>query len=118
MVFSISGDELKVSAIGFSLVAASALLVLSGCAVKNDKTGVSGLGLTYSSYVKQLSDGTNYVEAEAALTAGRIGGAKGVVMDRAREYCDQEKKAVKVLTLEEDSHLLLNGVVRMTFRCQ
>jgi hypothetical protein len=99
------------------LMVISSALFLSGCAVEHDDTGFSGLGFTYKSNVKQQSDGSYFVEAEAALAAGRITGAKGVVNDQATKFCAAQNKTVNVIDMQEDSHLLINGVVRMTFKC-
>ena len=101
------------------ILIASALfaVVLSGCAVQNDKTQFRGLGLTYNSGVTKDSDG-NYVAAvEAAPLAGRIGGAEAYVLSNATAYCTKQGKIVKVIKQETDSHLLLNGVAKLTFQC-
>lgn len=98
-----------------AVVAASALL--SGCAVQNDKTDFHGLGLTYQSQVKQLENGIYYTEAEAAPAAGRVSGAVGTVNKTAVDYCRLQNKTMQEVKTDTDSHLLINGVARLTFRC-
>ncbi|EAA8037445.1 hypothetical protein AB5G42_005258 [Salmonella enterica subsp. enterica serovar Teko] len=91
--------------------------VLSGCAVKNDKTRIHGLGLTYHSDIKKLDNGDYITEVEAAPSAGRISGATGAATLNASEYCKAQHKTMQVVKTETDSHLLINGVARLTFRC-
>lgn len=100
------------------LTAALCALALTGCAVKNNDTKFKGLGLTYSSEVTQNAEG-NYVTAvEASLIAGRQGGAEAYVLKNAADFCAERNKTVRVLKKETDSHLLINGVARLTFQCQ
>lgn len=96
----------------------SALLLLSGCAVTNDKTGWSGIGMTYQSNVKTLSDGVYYTEAEAAPGAGRISGARGIALKSAHEHCKKMEKKESIIDISEDSNFLVNGVVRLKFKCE
>lgn len=98
-------------------VALLSVAILSGCAVKNDKTSIQGLGLTYHSDVKKLDNGDYITEVEAAPAAGRTTGAVGAATKNASEYCKAQNKAMQVVTTETDSHLLANGVARLTFRC-
>lgn len=91
--------------------------ILSGCAVQDDKTQFNGPGLTYQSNVKKLKNGDYYTEVEAAPAAGRISGATGIVNKIASDYCKAQNKAMKEVKSETDSHLLINGVARLTFRC-
>lgn len=99
------------------LIIALASVILSGCAVKNDETQFQGLGLTYQSDVKKLDNGEYYTEVEAAPTAGRVSGAIGAVNKKASDYCKAQNKAMREVKTETDSHLLINGVARLTFRC-
>jgi len=69
------------------LLAAGAACLLAGCAVDHQSTGFRGIGLTYKSDVKTLADGNFFVEAEAALGAGRQSGASKIVMDEASAFC-------------------------------
>ncbi|QLD33617.1 hypothetical protein [Mannheimia varigena] len=92
--------------------------VLTGCAVKKDNTELSGLGLTYSSDVTQNAEG-NYVAAvEASLISGRKGGAEAYVLKNATDFCANQNKLVRVLKNETESHLLVNGVAKLTFQCK
>ncbi|MCD2165564.1 hypothetical protein [Comamonas koreensis] len=91
---------------------------LTGCAVENRSTGSSGIGRTYMSDIKTLANGNFYVEAEAAPLAGRQGGALRVTTERATDFCSQQYKKMIVVHEEADSHLLVNGVSRLTFVCQ
>jgi hypothetical protein len=109
---------LKFSKVCFPYLMVSSVMLLAGCAVEHDKTGASGLGMTYESTVKTQPDGSYYLEAEAAPLAGREGGAKRVVTSQASEFCAKQNKALNVIDLTEDSHLLVNGVARMTFSCR
>nr|WP_174505645.1 hypothetical protein [Acinetobacter sp. Marseille-Q1620] len=93
------------------------LLVFTGCAVSNDKTQVKGLGLTYHSDVKQDSDGNYVVAVEAAPFAGRKGGAESYAIKNATDYCSKQNKSMKIIKKETDSHLLVNGVAKVTFQC-
>ncbi|AFJ45645.1 hypothetical protein [Shimwellia blattae] len=90
---------------------------LAGCSVQNDKTDFHGLGLTYQSQVKQLADGNWYTEAEAAPAAGRVSGAVGTVNKTAVDFCRTKNKTMQEVKTDTDSHLLVNGVARLTFRC-
>ena len=99
------------------MLAALVPVVLTACAVDNQYTATRGLGLTYRSDVKALPDGNFFVEAEAAPLAGRQGGARAVVNERAQFFCSERKKSVSVIKNETDSHLLVNGVARLTFAC-
>lgn len=92
-------------------------ILMSGCAVKTDKTQVNGLGLTYQSDVKKLVDGNYYTEIEAAPAAGRIDGAIGAANKKASDFCRVQNKSMKVIKTDFDSHLLVNGVARLTFTC-
>lgn len=98
-------------------VALISMAILSGCAVENDKTTINGLGLTYQSNVKRLHNGDYVTEVEAAPTAGRISGATGSANQNAVDYCRAQNKGMKVVNTETESHLLINGVARLTFRC-
>jgi hypothetical protein len=93
------------------------LLGLSGCAVQSDKLGVKGVGLTYSSNIQERANQTYYTEAEAALFAGRIGGALKVVKTDAGIFCRDKGKGLEILEETTESHLLLNGVAKLTFKC-
>ena len=100
------------------LAAALCAFVLTGCAVKNNDTDLKGLGLTYNSDVTRDSEG-NYVAAvEASLLSGRKGAAEAYVLKNATDFCAKQHKTVKVLKKETESHLLINGVARLTFQCQ
>ncbi|ATF95424.1 Uncharacterised protein [Cedecea neteri] len=104
-----------------TIVILSSILIcasLSGCAVQNDKTQFNGLGLTYQSDVKKLQNGDYYTEVEAAPAAGRMSGATGVVNTKATDFCKAQNKLMKEVKQETDSHLLINGVARLTFRCE
>ncbi|ARO98827.1 hypothetical protein K08M3_18900 [Vibrio alginolyticus] len=90
---------------------------LSGCAVKNDKTELQGVGLTYKSEVRALENGTLYVEVEAAPGAGRERGSINSALSIAGDYCLSFGKGVKQLSIETDSHLLVNSVAKLTFEC-
>lgn len=92
-------------------------LTLSACSVKNDKTQINGIGLTYQTDVTVNKNGDYSVDVEAAPGAGRISGAEGASIKIAAEYCQAKNKAVKLLKNETDSHMLINGVSRLTFRC-
>lgn len=100
------------------VTAVASALVIAGCAVDNQKTSVSGMGLQYESAVKTLPDGTYYVEVEAAPLAGRVSGARETASHTAREYCaSRSNKKMTVIEMKEDSHLLVNGVARLKFKC-
>jgi hypothetical protein len=97
-------------------LAITTILALTGCAVKSDKVGMSGVGgLTYSSNVKTLADGTFYTESEAAPAAGRKAGALEAVQSTAESFC--KDKSVKIIKKTTDSHLIINGVAKLTFSC-
>lgn len=91
---------------------------LSGCAVQSQNLGWRGVGLTYQSAVKTLPNGDFYVEAEAAPLAGRQSGAETVTAELAADHCKQRQRKVTVVDKSVDSHLLINGVSRLTFRCE
>ncbi|WP_440515040.1 hypothetical protein [Serratia sarumanii] len=91
--------------------------LLSGCAVQNDKTQFHGLGLTYQSNIKTLVNGDYMAEVEAAPAAGRINGAIGTASKKASDFCKVKNKAMKEIITEIDTHLLVNGVARLTFQC-
>ncbi|WP_075183584.1 hypothetical protein [Pantoea sp. 1.19] len=95
----------------------SAAILLAGCAVQNDTTRFHGLGLTYQSDVKALGDGQYQVEVEAAPAAGRVSGATGSANQRAANFCYRQNKSMQPLQTTTDTHLLVNGVARLTFRC-
>lgn len=101
--------------------AVSAIIILSalmsGCAVKNDRTQFQGLGLTYQSNVMQLKSGDYYTEVEASPASGRIEGAIGTANKKASDFCRVQNKSIKVLKTDVDTHLLVNGVARLTFNC-
>lgn len=100
------------------LAVALCAFALSGCAVKNDNTKFRGLALTYNSDVTQDAEG-NYVAAvEAALDSGRKSGAEAYALKNATDFCAKQNKTVRVLKNETESHLLINGVARLTFQCQ
>lgn len=90
---------------------------LSGCSVQNDKTQFQGLGLTYQSNIKQLTNGDYFTEVEAAPGAGRIQGAIGTVTKKASDFCRVQDKSMEEVKTEIDTHLLVNGVARLNFRC-
>ncbi len=92
-------------------------VLLTGCAIDHHSTGSRGLGLTYQSAVKPQPDGSFYVEAEAAPLAGRQGGASAVVTEQATNFCSLRKQQMSAVKKELDSHLLVNGVARLTFKC-
>lgn len=92
--------------------------LLSACAVNNQSTGTRGLGLTYQSAIKPMNDGSFFVEAEAAPLAGRQSGADAVVTEQATNFCDHKKQKMVVVKKDFDSNLLVNGVVRLNFRCE
>jgi hypothetical protein len=95
----------------------SIVTVLSGCAIDHDRTDV-GFGLAYHSDVKRNDDGSWQAAVETSLMRGRIGGAKALATEDAVNKCRSENKAMKVVKDETDSHLWLNGVARLTFRCE
>lgn len=99
-------------------ISALALSTLAGCAVDNQSTGSRGAGLTYQSAVKPLADGSFYLEAEAAPLAGRQSGADATVTSQSENFCALKSKKAVMVKKEFDSHLLVNGVVRLTFRCE
>ncbi len=91
--------------------------LLSGCAVQNDKTQSQGLGLTYQSDVKKLENGDYLTEVEAAPAAGRIQGAIGTATKKASDCCRVQNKSMEEVKTEIDTHLLVNGDARLTFKC-
>ena len=98
-------------------VAVLSIILLGGCAVKKDNTQIQGLGLTYHSDVTKLANGDYFTEVEAAPLAGRVSGATGQATKNAVKYCKAQDKAMKEIKSETDSHWLINGVSRLTFRC-
>jgi hypothetical protein len=105
---------LKTSIIVTSVIVSA---ILSGCAVQNDKTQFHGLGLTYQSNVKTLDNGNYFTEVEAAPFAGRIKSAIGTATKNASDFCSVKNKAMKEVRMDIDTHLLVNGVARLTFQC-
>lgn len=93
------------------------IMLLSGCAVKNDSTKLNGLGLTYQSNVSKLSDGRYFTEVEAAPAAGRLPGAMAQATQNAVNYCKLKNQTMKEIKTETESHLLVNGVAKLTFEC-
>ncbi|RKS87133.1 hypothetical protein DES39_0348 [Orbus hercynius] len=93
------------------------VILLNGCAVQNDKTKIHGLGLTYSSNVQQLSNGDYFTEVEASLASGRITTAVELANKNAVEFCKEQNKTMEQVISETNSHLLVNGTARLTFRC-
>jgi hypothetical protein len=92
--------------------------MLAGCAVDSKNSGWRGIGKTYQSEVKRLPDGHFYVEVEAAPTAGGKSGASEVASELAKNHCSLSQQKMTVVKQEADSHLLINGVSRLTFKCQ
>ena len=97
---------------------ALAFYLLAGCAVDNQQTDVHGAGLSYRSNVRILPDGNNYIEVEAAPLAGRQSGAETIATNQANKFCADHNQKVVVVNKEFDSLLLVNGVVRLTFKCE
>lgn len=102
-----------------SIIAVTVIIsaLLSGCAVQNDKTQFNGLGLSYQSEVKKLDNGDFMVEVETAPAAGRVNGSIGTASKKASDFCNAKNKAMKEVKTEVDTHLLVNGVARLTFKC-
>ncbi|MFE1574190.1 hypothetical protein ACFIQG_20645 [Comamonas odontotermitis] len=100
------------------IISTLVLSTLAGCAVENRNSGTRGIGDVYMSDVKTHQDGSFYVEAEAAPLAGRKGGAAEVAAQRATDFCAQRNKKMVKIDQKADSHLLVNGVSRLTFNCQ
>lgn len=101
----------------FIILSALLTIALTGCAVQKDKTQFNGLGLTYNSDVTQDQNG-NYVAAvEAAPDAGRKKGAEGAALKKAVDYCLAQNKNLNVVNKEISSHLGVNGVAKVTFKC-
>lgn len=92
--------------------------LLNGCAVDNQSTATRGIGKTYQSAVKPQPDGSFFIEAEAAPLAGRQSGAVSVVTEQASNFCAQRNKKMVEIQKTTDSHLLINGVARLHFRCE
>lgn len=90
---------------------------LVGCAVQQDKTQINGLGLTYNSDIIQDKDGNYVSSVEAAPAAGRKSGAEGAAIKNATEYCKAQNKNLNIVNKEISSHLLANGVAKLTFQC-
>jgi predicted outer membrane protein len=102
-----------------SLMACTLTLgLLAGCAVDSKNSGWHGAGKTYQSEVKRLPDGNFFVEVEAAPLAGRQSGAQQVATDLANNHCALRQQKMTVVKQEAGSHLLINGVSRLTFKCQ
>jgi len=93
-------------------------LSMSGCAVQNDKTKFHGLGLTYQSNVKKISDNLYEAEVEAAPAAGRTEGAIGTATKNASDFCKKKNKAFKEVKTEVDTNKFANGVAKLTFLCE
>lgn len=102
-----------------SIITATVLIgaFLSGCSVQNDKTQFQGLGLTYQSDIKKLDNGDYLTEVEAAPAAGRIPGAIGTATKKATDFCRVQNKSMQEVKTDIDTHLLVNGVARLTFKC-
>ncbi|CAH0273146.1 lipoprotein [bacteria symbiont BFo1 of Frankliniella occidentalis] len=102
-----------------SIIATTVLIgsFLTGCSVQNDKTQFQGLGLTYQSDIKKLDNGDYLTEVEAAPAAGRIQGAVGTANKKASDFCRVQNKSMKEVKTDIDTHLLVNGVARLTFKC-
>lgn len=92
-------------------------ILLTGCAVKNEKTGFRGAGLTYQSDVKKLDNGEYYLEVETAPFAAKADGAAGFAKEKAAEFCKAQNTTMQEVKTELDTHLRFNGVARLTFRC-
>ncbi|EUM16599.1 hypothetical protein L465_00413 [Enterobacter sp. BIDMC 29] len=92
------------------------IFLSSGCAVENDRTDV-GVGLAYHSNISKNTDGTYTAAVEASPLRGRISGAQALVTQDAVEKCHTLNKGMKVVKDETESHLLINGVARLTFKC-
>lgn len=92
-------------------------LTLAGCAVKNDNTQLKGVGLTYNSDIVQNNDGNYVASVEASLVSGRQSGAESYAIKNATDYCAKQNKTAKIIKKELDSHLLVNGVAKITFQC-
>jgi predicted outer membrane protein len=90
---------------------------LTGCAVDNQSTGTRGIGFTYQSAVKPLPEGNFFIEAEAAPLAGRQDGALAVATEQASNFCALRKQQMSIVKKELASHLIVNGVARLTFKC-
>ncbi|KID05267.1 hypothetical protein [Hafnia alvei] len=105
---------MKTSTIAITILIGS---FLSGCSVQNDKTQFQGLGLTYQSDVKTLGNGNYLTEVEAAPAAGRIQGAIGTATKKASDFCRVQNKSMREVKTDIDTHLLVNGVARLTFKC-
>lgn len=102
-----------------SIIATTILIgsFLTGCSVQNDKTQFQGLGLTYQSDIKKLDNGDYLTEVEAAPAAGRIQGAVNTANKKASDFCRVQNKSMKEVKTDIDTHLLVNGVARLTFKC-
>ena len=101
------------AALGITLTS----VFLTGCAVDNHRTSTRGAGLTYQSAIKTVPNGNFYVEAEAAMLAGRQDGALAVTTELATDFCAQRKQQMSIVKKELDTHLFVNGVARLTFKC-
>jgi hypothetical protein len=91
--------------------------LLTACAVDKDRTDV-GFGLAYHSKVIEGVDGSYIASVEASLARGRVGGAIELAMDDANKKCAELNKNVKVVRTDADSNFLVNGVARLTFKCE
>lgn len=105
---------MNLSSLGIALIIGS--MLLAGCAVENDHTDV-GFGLAYHSNIKENADGSYLAAVEASALRGRKGGAQKLVTADALKKCDSLGKRMEVIKDETESHLLINGVARLTFRC-
>ncbi|AVR66478.1 MULTISPECIES: hypothetical protein [Pseudomonas aeruginosa group] len=92
-------------------------IVLQGCAVKNDRTELGFIGLSYHADIKEVADGLYRAEVEASPGRGRIRGAKAAAYEDAVKYCEAQSKAARVVKERTDSHVLINGVARLDFSC-
>ena len=106
---------MKTQLLGLAILTAS---VTAGCAVQNDRTQIRGLGLSYASDIRKLPNGDYYVENEAAIGQGRISGATANANLDASKYCQSMGKSMRVIKEEKSSHMVVNGVDRLTFRCE
>lgn len=91
---------------------------ITSCAVKNDRTSIQGLGLTYQSEVSKLPDGSYFTEVEAAPLSGRKSGAVSQALKNSVGYCKAQNKNMQEIKNEIGSHYFINGVARLTFCCK
>ncbi|MFW2035261.1 hypothetical protein [Acinetobacter junii] len=92
-------------------------VVFTGCAVKNDRTQIEGLGLTYNSNITKDGNGHYVATVEAAPLAGRKEGAENYAIKNANEYCANQNKSMHIVNNQTKSHLIINGVAKLTFKC-